>query len=78
MMLKTLADVRTLMKHLPADRRQRTTWRHVAAPLTEAAAGADPWPTLRLRCAWCCRWRYRVPSDYSPLSRLLLSLEVAA
>jgi hypothetical protein len=42
MTLKTLADVRALMRHLPEDRRQRTTWRHVAAQLTEAAAGADP------------------------------------
>jgi hypothetical protein len=40
MTLKTLADVRELMRHLPADRRQRTTWRHVAAQLTEAADGA--------------------------------------
>jgi hypothetical protein len=29
------------MKHLPGDRRARPTWRHVAAQLTEAAAGAD-------------------------------------
>jgi hypothetical protein len=42
MTLKTLADVRTLMQHLPADRRARPTWRHVAAQLNEAAAGADP------------------------------------
>jgi hypothetical protein len=42
MTLKTLADVRELMRHLPADRRDRATWRHVAAQLNEAAAGADP------------------------------------
>jgi hypothetical protein len=41
MTLKTLADVRELMRHLPADRRDRTTWSHVAAQLNEAAAGAD-------------------------------------
>ena len=41
MTLKTLADVRELMRHLPADRRERPTWRHVAAQLTEAAADAD-------------------------------------
>lgn len=42
MTLKTLADVRTLIeKHLPADRRDRPTWRYVAARLKEAAAGAD-------------------------------------
>ena len=40
MTLETLADVRTLMKHLPVDRCERPTWRHVAAQLTEAAAGA--------------------------------------
>jgi hypothetical protein len=30
------------MKHLPGDRRARPTWRHVAAQLNAAAAGADP------------------------------------
>jgi hypothetical protein len=38
MTLKTLADVRELMRHVPADRRDRPTWRHVAAQLTQAAA----------------------------------------
>jgi hypothetical protein len=38
----TLADVRKLIeKHLPQDRRERATWRHVAAELDKAAAGAD-------------------------------------
>ncbi len=41
MTLKTLADVRELMRHLPDDRRARPTWRHVAAELDKAAAGAD-------------------------------------
>jgi len=41
MTLKTLADVRTLMRHLPEDRRARSTWRYVAQQLAEAAAGAD-------------------------------------
>jgi hypothetical protein len=41
MTLKTITDVRELMRHLPADRRDRATWRHVAAQLDEAAAGAD-------------------------------------
>jgi hypothetical protein len=41
MTLKTLADVRELMRHLPKDRRARSTWRHVAAELENAAAGAD-------------------------------------
>jgi hypothetical protein len=31
MTIKTLADVRTLIGHLPADRRTRPTWRHVTA-----------------------------------------------
>jgi hypothetical protein len=42
MTLKTLADVRELMRHLPADRRDKRTWRHVTAELDRAAAGADP------------------------------------
>jgi len=43
MTLSTLADVRRLIeKHLPDDRRERSTWRHVATQLAEAAHGADP------------------------------------
>jgi hypothetical protein len=42
MTLETLADVRTLIGHLPADRRDRTTWRHVIAELAKAAGGSDP------------------------------------
>ena len=41
MVLATLADVRTLMQHLPADRRERQTWRQVAADIEAAAAGGD-------------------------------------
>jgi hypothetical protein len=42
MTLKTLADVRRLIeRHLPEDRRNRPTWRHVRAELAKAAAGAD-------------------------------------
>jgi hypothetical protein len=40
MTLKTLADVRTLMGHLPEDRRTRPSWRRVASELAKAAAGA--------------------------------------
>ena len=40
--LKTLADVRKLMGHLPAATREKSTWQHVAAQLTAAARGADP------------------------------------
>lgn len=42
MTLKTLADVRALLRHLPDGHRERSTWRHVAAQLEQAAAGADP------------------------------------
>ncbi len=41
MTIATLADVRELMRHLPAEHRERSTWRHVAAELEQAAAGAD-------------------------------------
>jgi hypothetical protein len=37
--LKTLADVRTLMQHLPDGHRRRSTWRHVAQQLAAAADG---------------------------------------
>jgi hypothetical protein len=40
MTLVTLADVRTLIGHLPAERRARSTWRYVEAQLAEAAKGA--------------------------------------
>jgi hypothetical protein len=40
MKLTTLADVRMLIRHVPAERRERTTWRYVASQLAEAAAGA--------------------------------------
>jgi hypothetical protein len=39
--LKTLADVRTLMQHLPDGHRERSTWRHVAKQLAAAADGGD-------------------------------------
>jgi hypothetical protein len=39
--LRTLADVRELMRHVPADRRELPTWRHVAAVLDDAANGGD-------------------------------------
>ncbi len=40
MKLVTLADVRTLIRHVSAERRERTTWHYVASQLAEAAAGA--------------------------------------
>jgi hypothetical protein len=39
--LKTLADVRELMRHLPDAHRQRSTWRHVEALVADAARGGD-------------------------------------
>jgi hypothetical protein len=43
MTLHTLGDVRELVeRHLPAECRQRDTWRHVANELREAANGGDP------------------------------------
>ena len=41
MTLKTLVDVRELMRHLPEEHRAGHTWRHVAAELEKAAPGAD-------------------------------------
>jgi hypothetical protein len=37
--LKTLADVRTLMQHLPDGHRERSTWQHVEKQLNAAARG---------------------------------------
>jgi hypothetical protein len=41
MTLRTLADVRELLGHLPKDVRARSTWQHVAAELDKAARGGD-------------------------------------
>ena len=41
MTLKTLADMRELVEHLPADRRKLDTWCHVSKQLAEAARGGD-------------------------------------
>jgi hypothetical protein len=40
MMLRTLADVRMLLGHLPAATREKETWRYVATKLDEATRGA--------------------------------------
>ena len=37
MTLRTLADVRTLISHVPAERRELRTWQHVAAQVATAA-----------------------------------------
>jgi len=39
--LVTLADVRTLIGHLPKETRAKSTWQHVEAELKKAAAGGD-------------------------------------
>ncbi len=39
--LTTLADARLLIEHLPEDRRENPTWRHVAEQLEQAAAGVN-------------------------------------
>jgi hypothetical protein len=42
MTLTTLAGIRELVeRHLPAECRERETWRHVAAQMNEAARGGD-------------------------------------
>jgi hypothetical protein len=42
MTLTTLADMRELVeRHLPAECRERETWRHVAAQMNAAAQGGD-------------------------------------
>jgi hypothetical protein len=49
--LKTLADVRTLLGHLPKETRAKGTWRHVEAKLKQAAADGDTtelWAALQM------------------------------
>ena len=40
-MLRTLADVRTLLDQLPVEHREQENWRYVAIKLDEAARGAS-------------------------------------
>jgi hypothetical protein len=42
MTLKTLADVRKLLGHIPKVRRELSTWQHIEKTLRECAAGEDP------------------------------------
>jgi hypothetical protein len=49
--LVTLADVRTLLGHLPKETRARDTWQHVQAGLKQAAAGGETtelWAALQM------------------------------
>jgi hypothetical protein len=39
--LKTLADVRELIRHLPAQHRRRPSWRYVKAEITDAAHSGE-------------------------------------
>jgi hypothetical protein len=41
MTLATLADVRTLLDHVPVEHREKENWRYVATKLDEAARGAS-------------------------------------
>ena len=41
MTIATLADVRKLLRHVPTDRRELSTWQYVASKLDKAAAGDD-------------------------------------
>jgi hypothetical protein len=50
--LVTLADVRTLLGHLPKETRAKSTWQHIEAELKKAANGGgdttDLWAALRM------------------------------
>ena len=49
--LVTLADVRTLLGHLPKETRAKSTWQHIEAELKKAANGGDRtdlWAALRM------------------------------
>jgi hypothetical protein len=71
MTLKTLADVRTLLRHLPEDRRARSTWRYVAQQLAEAAVGAASPADAPLRGATkVIRQGSRVPGLRAGLDRV--------
>jgi hypothetical protein len=49
--LVTLADVRTLLQHLPKETRAKGTWQHVETKLKQAAADgetSDLWAALQM------------------------------
>jgi hypothetical protein len=53
MTLTTLADVRKLLGHLPAEFRERDTWQHVADRLHNGPTAAISKKPLS-PCDWCC------------------------
>jgi len=46
MTLRTLADVRAFIGHVPKARRELNTWQIVTRALNEAAAGSEPMAAL--------------------------------
>jgi hypothetical protein len=53
MTLRTLADVRSLLNHVPAQRRHLDTWRHVAKCLNDVLPAAATLRAPSSRCGWC-------------------------
>jgi hypothetical protein len=53
MKLRTLADVRTLIGHLPKETLAKDTWQRVEAELKKAVASGDT-TQHRSRYRWCC------------------------
>ena len=68
--LRTLGDIRALLKNLPAGRREQSTWRHVADRLNNAARGGDiDDAVIALRLVLPCAFRFlRQPI---PITKLL-------
>jgi hypothetical protein len=55
--LVMLADVRTLLGHLPKETRVKSTWQHVEAALKQAATGRDTtelWAALQMISSALC------------------------
>ena len=67
-MALTLADVRKLLGHVPKERRELSTWRHVEATLQACAAGEDPVNvSVALQLVLQCeRVPYSMPAKSNP------------